>query len=149
MVKLHQEGRSLKSLAEEFGSSKDSIAIWVKQATPIMIKGQSKTLKDVKQLEKRLAILEEENEILSRIAWQALSGHLTSQKIVRNVGLPLVNQFLAQGYALVRILSALKIKSSTYYNWRHWQPSRQEKRRESLKPYILDVWKTFKCLENL
>ena len=73
-----------------------------------------------------------------------MSGHLTSQKIVRNVGLPLVNQLLAQGYALVRILSALKIKPSNYYNWRHWQPSRQEKRRESLKPYILDVWKTFK-----
>ncbi|SMH69825.1 hypothetical protein LCUFL03_P40005 [Latilactobacillus curvatus] len=36
-----------------------------------------------------------------------MSGHLTRQKIVRNVGLPLVNQFLAQGYALVRILSAL------------------------------------------
>ncbi|AMV63787.1 Mobile element protein (plasmid) [Pediococcus damnosus] len=47
---------------------KDSIAIWLKQATPIMIKGQSKTLKDVKQLDKRLAILEEENKILSRIA---------------------------------------------------------------------------------
>ncbi|WP_273729980.1 IS3 family transposase [Leuconostoc mesenteroides] len=60
------------------------------------------------------------------------------------MGLPLVNQFLAQGYALVRILSALKIKPSTYYDWRHWQPSQQEKRRESLKPYILDVWKTFK-----
>nr|WP_263280987.1 IS3 family transposase [Leuconostoc mesenteroides] len=58
--------------------------------------------------------------------------------------MPLVNQFLAQGYALVRILSALKIKPSTNYNWRHWQPSRQEERRESLKPYILDVWKTFK-----
>ena len=50
LVKLHQEGRSLKSLAEEFGPSKDSIAIWVKQ------------------LEKRLAILEEENEILKRAA---------------------------------------------------------------------------------
>lgn len=72
------------------------------------------------------------------------SGHLNSQKIVRNVGLPIVNRSLAQGYAPVRILSALKIKPSTYYNWRHWQPSRQEKRRESLKPYILDVWKTFK-----
>jgi len=68
LIKLHQECRSLKSLAEEFGPSKDSIAIWVKQATPIMIKGQSKTLKDVKQLEKRLAILEEENEILKRAA---------------------------------------------------------------------------------
>jgi len=68
LVKLHQEGRSLKSLAEGFGPSNDSMDIWVKQATPILIKGQSKTLKDVKQLEKRLAILEEENEILKRAA---------------------------------------------------------------------------------
>ena len=68
LVKLHQEGRSLKSLAEGFGPSNDSMDIWVKQATPILIKGQSKTLKYVKQLEKRLTILEEENEILSRIA---------------------------------------------------------------------------------
>ncbi|WP_224148509.1 IS3 family transposase [Leuconostoc gasicomitatum] len=107
-------------MAEVFGPSKDSIALWVKQ------------------LEKRLAIVGGRKQNFKAI------GHLTSQKIVRNVGLPLVNQFLAQGYALVRILSALKIKPSTYYNWRHWQPSRQEKRRESLKPYILDVWKTFK-----
>ena len=79
-----------------------------------MIQGQSKTLKDVKQLEKRLAILEEEKRNFKA------SDHLTSQKIVRNVGLLLVNQFLAQGYALVRILNALKITPITYYNWRHW-----------------------------
>ena len=64
LVKLRQEGRLLKSLAEEFWPSKYSIALWGKQAIPVMIQGQSKTLKDVKQLEKRLAILEEENEIL-------------------------------------------------------------------------------------
>lgn len=40
--------------------------------------------------------------------------YLNSQKIVSNVGLPLVNQFLAQGNALVCILSTLKIKPSTY-----------------------------------
>ncbi len=77
--------------------------------------GQSKTLKDVKQLEKRLAILEEGIEILKRA-----SDHLTSQRIVRNAGLSLVNPFLAQGYALVRILNALKIKPIIYYNWHHW-----------------------------
>ncbi|MBZ1541630.1 transposase [Leuconostoc mesenteroides] len=68
LVKLNQEGRSLKSIAEECGPSKDSIAIWFKQATPIINKGQSKTLKDFKKHEKCLAILEEENEILSLIA---------------------------------------------------------------------------------
>jgi hypothetical protein len=102
-------------LAEVLGPSKDSIALWVKQ------------------LEKRLAIVGGRKQNFKAI------GHLTSQKIARNVGLPLVNQFLPQGYALVRILSPLKIKPSTYYNWRYWQPGRQEKRRESLKPYILDV----------
>ena len=39
LVKFHQEARSLKSLTEEFGPSKYSIALWVKQ------------------LEKRLAIV--------------------------------------------------------------------------------------------
>ncbi|WP_273710280.1 transposase [Leuconostoc mesenteroides] len=39
LVKLHQEGRPLKSLAEVLGPSKDSITLWVKQ------------------LEKRLAIV--------------------------------------------------------------------------------------------
>ncbi|WP_349534038.1 hypothetical protein [Leuconostoc citreum] len=32
------------------------------------------------------------------------------------------------------------MKASTYYSWRHWQPNRQEKRREAIKPYILDVY---------
>lgn len=30
LVKIHQERRSLKSLAEKFEPSKDSIVIWVK-----------------------------------------------------------------------------------------------------------------------
>ncbi|WP_223343124.1 hypothetical protein, partial [Leuconostoc mesenteroides] len=75
LVKLHQEGRSLKSLVEEFCPSKDSIAIRVKQATPIMIKGQSKTLKDVKQLDKRLAIFAQ-NLINWTIFIQLLRQHL-------------------------------------------------------------------------
>ena len=60
------------------------------------------------------------------------------------MGLRLVNQFIAQGYALVRVLSAFKIKSSTYYNWCHWQPSKQSLRRDTLKSYLLNIWQTFK-----
>ncbi len=67
LVKLHQEGRSLKSLAEEFGPSKDSIAIWVKQATPIMIKGQSKTFKDVKHLENREEVYLKAQQTLTEV----------------------------------------------------------------------------------
>ena len=62
-----QKECSLKSLAKEFGASKDSIAIWVKQTTPVKVKGHSETLKNVQQLEKRFAILEKENEILSHM----------------------------------------------------------------------------------
>ena len=67
LVKLHQEGRSLKSLAEEFGPSKYSIAIWVKRATPIMIKDQSKTLKDVKHLEKREEVYLKAQQTLTEV----------------------------------------------------------------------------------
>ena len=67
LVKLHQEGRSLKSLAEEFVPSKDSIAIWVKQANPIMIKGQSKTFKDVKHLENREEVYLKAQQTLTEV----------------------------------------------------------------------------------
>ena len=52
LVKLHQEGRSLKSLTEEFGPSKDSIVIWGKQATPVMIHGSIKDVKGCQAIRK-------------------------------------------------------------------------------------------------
>ncbi|ORI61491.1 transposase [Leuconostoc mesenteroides subsp. cremoris] len=51
LVKLHQEGRSLKSLAEEFGPSKDSIAIWVvmvAQPTALILKKWTIFIQSVK-----------------------------------------------------------------------------------------------------
>lgn len=44
----------------------------------------------------------------------------------------------------MRIISALIIKPSTYYNWRHWKPSQQSLRRDTLKPYVLNICQTFK-----
>lgn len=107
LVKLHQEGRLLKSLTEEFGPSKDSIGLCAKQAAPVMIHG---SVKDVKGCQ---AIRKASRHFGGRKRNFKASNHLTSQKIVRNVGLSLVNQFLAQVYALVRILNALKIKPIT------------------------------------
>lgn len=68
LVKLYQEGRTLKSLADEFGPSKDSIGIWVKQSQPVVINGETKTIKDIKKLERENQILREENEILKKAA---------------------------------------------------------------------------------
>lgn len=68
LVKLYKECHTLKSLAAEFGPSKDSIAVWVKQSQPVVINGESKTVKDIKKLERENQILREENKILSRIA---------------------------------------------------------------------------------
>ncbi|MCC7669881.1 MAG: transposase [Leuconostoc mesenteroides] len=68
LVKLYNEGRTFKSLAAEFGPSKNAIAVWVKQSQPVVINGESKTVKDIKKLERENQILREENEILSRIA---------------------------------------------------------------------------------
>ncbi|GDZ83416.1 hypothetical protein LCIT_06580 [Leuconostoc citreum] len=88
MKKRKNDFLNCRNRAEEFGPSKYSMAIWVKQAIPIIIKGQSKTLKDVKQLEKGLAILEEKNAILKRAAI------LLAKKYSVMWDFPLVNQFL-------------------------------------------------------
>ena len=94
--------------------SQEFITLWVKQATPVMIHGSVKDVKGCYAIRKASRYFGGRNRDFKA------SDHLTSQRIVRNVGLSLVNPFLAQGYALVRILNALKIKPIIYYNWHHW-----------------------------
>lgn len=66
VVKLQQEGSALKSLVEEFWSQKILLLFDLSRLSlNVMINGNITTLRGAKQLEKRIAILEE-NGILKR-----------------------------------------------------------------------------------
>ena len=74
MVRLHlEDGRTLKSLAEEYGVSKASISIWVNQfrnecQTNTEAKADYDYMKETLLLKKQLAELQKENDFLKKTA---------------------------------------------------------------------------------
>ena len=74
IVRLHlEEGRSLKGLAAEYGVSKASISIWIKQfrkecQTNEEAKADYDYMKKNLQLKKQLAELQKENDFLKKAA---------------------------------------------------------------------------------
>ena len=74
IVRLHlEEGRFLKDLAEEYGVSKASISIWIKQfREECQTNDEAKTdydyMKENLQLKKQLAELQKENDFLKKAA---------------------------------------------------------------------------------
>ena len=73
IVKLHLEGRTLKSLAEEYGVSKASISNWVKQyrsecQTNQELQEENDYLMENRRLKKELEEIRKENAFLKKAA---------------------------------------------------------------------------------
>ena len=67
IVELYKSGKSLSELNSEYGASKSTIKSWVKKSTPIQIdNNKTITTADYQVLMKKMARLEEENEILKK-----------------------------------------------------------------------------------
>ena len=67
LVSLHQNGKSQSLLAKEYGVSQTALSKWIKQYSTVEVDdGEVMTVKQVKELQKRNAQLEEENLILKK-----------------------------------------------------------------------------------
>lgn len=67
LVSLYQNGKSQSQLCKEYGVSKSALSKWIKQYSSVqMDNGEVLTAKQVKELQKRNAQLEEENLILKK-----------------------------------------------------------------------------------
>lgn len=67
LVSLHQNGKSQSQLAKEYGVSQTALSKWIKQYSTVEVdNGEVMTAKQVKELQKRNAQLEEENLILKK-----------------------------------------------------------------------------------
>lgn len=67
IVKLHESGKTQNALSKEYGIALSSIARWVKQYSEVKIDDNTiLTARQIKQLQKRNAQLEEENLILKK-----------------------------------------------------------------------------------
>lgn len=67
LVNLHQGGKTQTSLCQEYGVSFTALSRWVKQYSEVpMEDGSVLTAKQVKELQKKNALSEEENLILKK-----------------------------------------------------------------------------------
>lgn len=67
IVALHQSGKTMSQLSKEYGVSLAAIARWVKQYSEVKVDDNTiMTARQVKELQKRNALLEEENLILKK-----------------------------------------------------------------------------------
>jgi Transposase. len=67
IVELYNSGKSLAELSSEYGLSKSTITGWVKKVKPVTVdKDTTITQEDYQKMLKRMARLEEENEILKK-----------------------------------------------------------------------------------
>lgn len=67
LVELYHNGKTQASLIKEYGVSQPALSRWVKQYSTVETDdGEVLTAKQVKELQKRMAQLEEENQILKK-----------------------------------------------------------------------------------
>lgn len=67
IVSLYQNGKSQSELSREYGISSSAISNWIKIYTEVKIDNDTiMTAKQIKELQKRNALLEEENIILKK-----------------------------------------------------------------------------------
>lgn len=67
LVALYHNGKTQTSLCQEYGVSQSALGKWIKQYSTVETEdGDVLTAKQVKELQKRMAQLEEENLILKK-----------------------------------------------------------------------------------
>ena len=67
LVELYHNGKTQASLIKEYAESQTTLSRWVKQYSTVETDdGEVLTAKQVKELQKRMAQLEEENQILKK-----------------------------------------------------------------------------------
>lgn len=67
IVALHQNGKTQTALSKEYGISVSAISIWIKLYSEVKVDDNTvMTAKQIKELQKRNAQLEEENIILKK-----------------------------------------------------------------------------------
>ena len=67
LVELYHNGKTQTSLIKEYGVSQSALTKWIKQYSTVETDdGEILTAKQVKELQKRMAQLEEENQILKK-----------------------------------------------------------------------------------
>ncbi len=75
IVSLYESGKSSTQICKEYGMSSSTLHKWIKKYTKVQVsETETMTMAEIKKMQKKLALLEEENIILKK-QWLSSQGN--------------------------------------------------------------------------
>ena len=138
IVRLNlEEGRTLRGLAAEYGVSKASISIWVKQfreecQTNEEAKADYDFMKENLKLKRQLAELQKENDFLKKSGGILCEGNrLVAYRFIQQYG---------HKYGVRWLLKRLNILPNAYYNYLKNRKADYHSRKDEAKSSIREIY---------
>lgn len=130
-VELYHNGKTQTSLIKQYGVSQSAITRWIKQYSTVETdNGEILTAKQVKELQKRLAQIEEENLILKKAIAIFMPHSKSDQKPVYK---------LRKQHQIKTLCRVLKLNRSTYYKHFYSDPAPRTCENQVIRKYILQI----------
>lgn len=129
LVNLYQTGKTQSELCKDYGVSASALAKWIKQYSQVKLEDNSVlTAKQIQELQKPNAQLEEENLILK--------CHIHARLKVRLLAV----YRLRFEHATTTLCRVLRVNRSTYYKFLKHKPSKRELDNQIYRKQILEIY---------
>ena len=126
IVSLYESVKSSTQICKEYGMSSSTLHKWIKKYTKVRVsETETMTMAEIKKMQKKLALLEEENIILKK-AMAIFSRELITR--------------LSKDHSIKLLCKVLKIARSTYYSVLNRKPSNREIENNLLKSRIFKIY---------
>ncbi|ASQ22529.1 TPA: IS3 family transposase [Streptococcus pyogenes] len=132
LVNLYQTGKTQSELCKDYGVSASALAKWIKQYSQVKLEDNSVlTAKQIQELQKRNAQLEEENLIPKKS-----KCHIHAKLKVRLLAV----YRLRFEHATTTLCRVLRVNRSTYYKFLKHKPSKRELDNQIYRKQILEIY---------
>ncbi|MDG6112589.1 IS3 family transposase [Lactococcus formosensis] len=132
LVNLYQTGKTQSELCKDYGVSQTALSKWIKQYSQVKLEDNSVlTAKQIQDLQKRNAQLEEENLNLKKS-----KCHIHAKLKVRLLAV----YRLRFEHATTTLCRVLHVNRSTYYKFLKHKPSKRELDNQIYRKQILQIY---------
>ena len=143
IVSLYESGKSSTQICKEYGMSSSTLHKWIKKYTKVQVsETETMTMAEIKKMQKKLALLEEENIILKKSNGYLLKGIRERVELISR---------LSKEHSIKLLCKVLKVARSTYYSILNHKASSREIENNILKSKIFKIYcdnrKVYGCIK--
>lgn len=132
IVALHHDGQTQLRLSEDYGVAHSTIHKWIKLYSEVETdNGEILTAKQVRKLQKQVALLKEENLIFKKSNCHI---HAPLKQRLKAI------ELLKSKHKISRLCKALNVNRSTYYNSLNRQPSKRDVENQKIRSHLLELY---------